>query len=169
MITLSFDWEVNIINICVSILSVILIFIVYRLLDKRRERKQLETIFIRIKNIISNYWQKVSLISLNFPYLKFQKENLGKLGLILNEKKKFEGFLLRIALDEEPNVNINILEKVESINILDKYFLKENFIYEIEQSKELKNKEEFERILSEIKNYTKRNYNIKIKISNKLN
>lgn len=168
-IPLEFDWSVNIIEISVSILTVFLIFIVYRLLDKRRERKQLETIYIRVKNIISNFYKSKSSISLGFPYLRFQKENLGKLGIILNDFQTYEGFLTQSILSETPNVEITKKHYVESLNIVDKFFIKENKIYNIEKKNLVDEKEEFEDLLNQIKIYTKENYKIKIKITHKLN
>ncbi|MBA7524164.1 hypothetical protein ES705_16301 [subsurface metagenome] len=168
-IPLGFDWSVNLIEVSVSILTVFLIFIVYRLLDKQRERKQLETIFIRVKNIISSFYESRDSISLGFPYLRFQKENLGKLGIILNDFQIYDGFLTQAMLSETPNVKITKRHYVESLNIVDKFFIKENKIYNIDKNNIISEKEEFENILNQIKIYTKENYNIKIKITNKLN
>lgn len=146
-----------------TIIAVVFTYYLYKRLERYKEKRRVEALFLRMRDffehLATSNQEKTRMISGDLPYLRYQREDLFKIGIIIDNvderciKGKFK--------DNNINLNIEITRPI--IWILDKYlFAGAELQNLITKQKIEKSKENANLILKEMSDYAKEYYGLKI-------
>lgn len=168
-------WDVRLVDffpLITAIISPILIYWIYRKLDNSREKARLKALFIRIRRILENFLpdKKDSVdkpfFEAHFPFLATQKEKLIKIGVIMGHTtdEKIKGNVVPKTTGRETRFKVDLKTKliIPTLYIVDKYIMGGATIQVVGKKFDI-NQENINKILNEMRKYSKKYYGYKFK------
>lgn len=168
-------WEVRFVDfipLIIAIVSPILIYWIYKKLDKYKEKAKLKAIFIRIKRMLENYLpekkerKERDFFEAHLPFLRTQGEHLIKIGITIGHTsdRDIKGKIVSSKSTSKEIFNIDIKSKsrIPTLYIVDKYILGGVTIQVIGKKFEI-NQDNINIILKEMRQYSKKYYGFKFK------
>ena len=171
-------WDVRLVDffpLITAIISPILIYWIYKKLDNSKEKARLKALFIRIRRMLENYLpdKKDSVnkpfFEAHLPFLATQKEHLIKIGVIMGHTtdEKIKGNIVSKTTSREPKFEVDLKTelKIPTLYIVDKYIMGGVTIQVVGKKFDI-NQENINKILDEMRKYSKKYYGYKFKNKN---
>ncbi len=162
-------WEIrftDFIPIITVFLSSLLIYYIYNKLNNKKELKNVKSIFIRFKIIMTSLIlenkKKMDIIGIGLSSIP--QEILNKIGIIILDAKVNVESPEFDNINKNPSVKFNILKTMSIMTVVDKYLIIDGKIKNLITNQEIEsNKENIKEILLDMIKHAKEFYGIKIK------
>ncbi len=168
-------WDVRLVDffpLITAIISPILIYWIYKKLDKSKEKARLKALFIRIRRMLENFLpdkrDKVDkpFFEAHLPFLSTQKKHLIKIGVVMGHTtdEKIKGYIVSKSTSRETRLEVDLKTelKIPTIYIVDKYIVGGATIQVLGKKFDI-NQENINKILNEMRKYSKKYYGFKFK------
>lgn len=146
-----------------TIIAVVFTYYLYKSLEKYKEKRRVKALFLRMKDIFEHLatsdQEKTRMISGDLPYLRYQREDLFKIGVIIDkvDERRIKGQF------KNNNINLDIGITRPIIWILDRYLFAGAELQNLLTNQKIdKTKENANIILKEMSDFAKEYYGIKL-------
>jgi len=168
-------WDVRLVDLfplTTAIISPILIYWIYKKLDKSKEKTRLKALFIRIRRMLENFLPDrrdrldKPFFEAHLPFLSTQRKHLIKIGVVMGHTtdEKIKGNIVPKSTTRETKFEVDLKTelKIPTIYIVDKYIMGGATIQVIGKKFDI-NQENINKILNEMRIYSKKYYGYKFK------